>query len=127
MKLLFKNIILYSFAIIGFLSLMLMILLMVSEILAPSSLHFTFENKSQHLISTAVVIAGGKCIHMKHIKPGEVLKRHKVKGYTEGSYDIIVDFKSGKTLRAQHGYITSNVAINDKIYVYDNEIKFENQ
>lgn len=81
----------------------------------------TLQNKAQESIGTATITICGQTMRMKDILPGKsATGSYEVK--SDSSYAVTVEFKSGKKISSEVGYVTNGMDFNDEIAVTDSSI-----
>jgi hypothetical protein len=85
---------------------------------------FLLINNSEESISKASVKVCGQTIELKNIPPSESAKgTYQVK--SDSHFDIIIDFKNGKKLQKQIGYVTNGIDFRHKTIVTNSDIDIQ--
>jgi hypothetical protein len=86
----------------------------------------TFElvNDSSDTIARALVTVTGREIELRDISPSR-REAGVLDGCTEGRYDVVIEFRSGRTLTAEGGYVTTALDAHADITVTDYTISIK--
>ena len=86
----------------------------------------TFElvNGSSDTIARALVTVAGREIELRDISPAR-REAGALDGCAEGRYDVVIEFRSGRTLAAEGGYVTTALDAHADITVTDYTISIK--
>jgi hypothetical protein len=86
----------------------------------------TFElvNGSSDIIARALVTVAGREFELRDISPAR-REAGALDGCAEGRYDVVIEFRSGRTLTAEGGYVTTALDAHADITVTDYTISIK--
>jgi len=84
--------------------------------------YFFLVNKATEPIAHASVVICGQTIELKDISPSKGAGG-SYKVTSDSHYTIQVEFKSGKRLKKETGYVTNGMDFQDEITVTDSDIE----
>lgn len=96
-------------------------ILVTSLACAPNKGTVSVTNKSSEMITRAIVVICGQTLEISNLDPSKT-KSMSYRIECEGHYSVNVEFRSGRHLEKNVGYVTSGFDMHHEIVVLDADI-----